>query len=127
MARPILPCVRVIVVNESIDVAGLGRTGAGALDELDACGGGLALAVSLLRVCPASGEGRVLGAFARALEGRVRRVSGGPEVTVGDGTVHVLLMLARPEALDPTCNAPSKIINRYVRPLLRGLGRLGRP
>src|SRR5580692_7497742 len=55
-----------------------------------------------LWVAIASDEARVLGAFQRA-EGHVgrlvRRGSGGPDVLVGPGTVHVALALAHPASL----------------------------
>lgn len=74
-------------------------------------------------------EAMILGAFQRAaglpsspctLD---RRGSGGPEVRVGSGTVYVGLALAQPGALIP-CDE-RRIVNRYVRPLLRGLTRAG--
>src|SRR5688500_11031086 len=76
----------------------------------------------------------VLGAFQRAastlapLEGGprvVRRLSGGPALWAGPGTLHLWLSLPRPDALVP--GAPPRLVNRYVRPLLRGLTRLGAP
>ena len=54
---------------------------------------------------------------------RVRRGSGGPEVRLGPGTVHVALALAHPGALVP-CDE-KRIVNRAVRPLLRALTRIG--
>lgn len=68
----------------------------------------------------------VLGAFQRrgdvVSSGAVlRRGSGGPAATVGPGTVWVQLGLARSDALVP-CTA-DKILNRYVRPLLRASTR----
>ena len=70
----------------------------------------------------------VLGAFERGAGQPkdwplVRRGSGGPSVLVGPGTVHVALLLAHPAELTPC--PPGKIVNRYVRPLLRALTRLG--
>src|SRR5687767_6396512 len=76
----------------------------------------------------------VLGAFQRAasairlVEGGpplVRRHSGGPTIAAGPGTLHLWLSLPRPDALVP-CDAP-RLLNRYVRPLLRGLSKLGAP
>jgi len=52
-----------------------------------------------------------------------RRGSGGPEVLVGPGTVHVALALAHPGVLTP-CDE-SRIVNRSVRPLLRALTKTG--
>ena len=66
-------------------------------------------------------EGPVLGAFQRG--SGPRRGSGGPTVFVGPGTVHVLLALSRPDAL-VACDAP-RLVNRYVRPLLRALTKVG--
>jgi hypothetical protein len=74
-------------------------------------------------------EALVLGAFQRtaglASDARpiVRRVSGGPLVAVGRGTLHVLLALAKIDALEPC--TPRQIVNRHVRPLLRALTASG--
>ncbi len=81
-----------------------------------------------LWVAVASEPGVLLGAFQRAqgLEGQGllrRRGSGGPEVGVAPGSVHVLLSLATPAALVP-CDE-KRIVNRHVRPLLRALTRTG--
>ncbi len=67
-----------------------------------------------------------LGAFQRGagMPGAwslARRGSGGPEVRVGPGTVHVVLALAHPGALW-ACDE-KRIVNRAVRPLLRALTR----
>jgi hypothetical protein len=83
-----------------------------------------------LCVAVASSEARVLGSFERAAEevalrGLVRRGSGGPEVLVGPGTVHVALALTQPGSLVP-CDE-KRIVNRYVRPLLRALTATGSP
>jgi len=87
-----------------------------------------------LTVATLSGEAIVLGAFQRpgdvdpAVSGGLpvlRRGSGGAAVRVGPGTIWVNLALARPDALVP-CE-PSKLLNRYVRPLLKALGRSGAP
>ena len=53
----------------------------------------------------------------------LRRGSGGPEVRIGPGTVHVALALSHPGALVP-CDE-KRIVNRSVRPLLRGLTKTG--
>jgi hypothetical protein len=94
----------------------------GALDRVLAHPGELWIAI-------ASDEGRLAGAFQR-LAGpagrgirRARRGSGGPEVGVGPGTVHVVLALASPGALFP-CDE-KRIVNRAVRPLLKALTRVG--
>jgi hypothetical protein len=73
---------------------------------------------------------RVLGMFQRGAglppgAALVRRVSGGALVWAGAGTLHVALALASPSTL-VVC-APSKILNRYVRPLLRALTKRGAP
>jgi len=72
-------------------------------------------------------EATVLGAFERNLDpasGDVaRRGSGGPAILVGPGTVHVALLLGYPGAL-VACE-PAKLVNRYVRPLLRALTKVG--
>lgn len=73
-------------------------------------------------------EAVVLGAFQRPSEvpeepdlPRLRRGSGGGPARVGPGAVWMQLALARPDALVP-CTA-DKLLNRYVRPLLRALTR----
>jgi hypothetical protein len=81
-----------------------------------------------LWVAVASEPGVLLGAFQRTqgLQGQGllrRRGSGGPEVRVAPGSVHVLLSLASPAALVP-CDE-KRIVNRHVRPLLRALTRTG--
>lgn len=72
-------------------------------------------------------EAITLGAFGRAPAGDakllVRRGSGGPAVRVGEGTLWVALLLSRVDAL-VACDE-SRIVNRYVRPLLRALGKQG--
>jgi hypothetical protein len=70
-----------------------------------------------------------LGAFQRAssLEPSqlpvVRRGSGGPAVRIGKGTLWVALLLPRVDAL-VACDE-ARIVNRYVRPLLRALTKCG--
>ena len=84
----------------------------------------------------ASDEARLLGAFqrseprseARGVTGAqappfVHRGSGGPEVWVAPGTVHVALALAHPAAF-VACDE-KRIVNRMVRPLLKALTRVG--
>lgn len=61
----------------------------------------------------------VLGAFQRACEVKTdlpisRRASGGAAVRCGPGTVHVVVAVPAPEA-------PNKILNRLVRPLLKAV------
>jgi hypothetical protein len=80
-----------------------------------------------LWVAVARDEALLLGAFQRVTDTRfgsgtlLLRGSGGPEVFVGEGTVHVLLALAYPGAL-VACDE-KRIVNRYVRPLLRALNK----
>lgn len=62
---------------------------------------------------------------ARSGVARERRGSGGADVEVGEGALWVQLRLARSDALVP-CE-PSRLLNRYVRPLLRALGKVGAP
>jgi hypothetical protein len=81
-----------------------------------------------LSVTELTTEARVLGAFQRGAGASagapfVRRVSGGALVRASAGMLHVVLALASPSTLVPC--APSKILNRYVRPLLRALTRRG--
>ena len=78
-----------------------------------------------LTVAVASDEATLLGAFQRSTSRRDlrRRGSGGPEVHVGPGTLHVALALRNPASLVP-CDE-KRIVNRYVRPLLRALTRCG--
>ncbi len=81
-----------------------------------------------LWVAVAYDEALLVGAFQRgaglpATWPLLRRGSGGPEVLVGSGTVHVALALEHPGALEP-CDE-KRIVNRSVRPLLRALTRCG--
>jgi len=77
-------------------------------------------------------EAVVLGAYQRSSEleaataraqPRSRRGSGGAETRVGPGTVWMQLSLAEPSAL-VACE-PSRLLNRYVRPLVRAITKLG--
>lgn len=73
-------------------------------------------------------EALALGAHQRACESpselaRVRRGSGGAEARVGPGSVWLQLALAGPSALIPC--PPERLVNRYVRPLLRALTKVG--
>lgn len=78
---------------------------------------------AVLAVARVRDEGVVRGAFQRARHGEPRRGSGGASVRVGAGTLWVTLALAHSAAL--VACAPSQIVNRHVRPLLRALTRLG--
>ncbi|HEY4013213.1 MAG TPA: hypothetical protein VGM06_07735 [Polyangiaceae bacterium] len=80
-----------------------------------------------LWVAVGTDEGTLLGAFQRAAgmprpSLLARRGSGGPEVAVGEGTVHVELSLEHPGAFGGA--DARRIVNRSVRPLLRGLTRV---
>jgi hypothetical protein len=86
-----------------------------------------------LWVSTCADDGVALGAFQRArglrlddaaaAMPRARRGSGGPAVLLAPETLHVALVLSRVDALTD-CDAP-RLVNRYVRPLLRGLTRAG--
>lgn len=80
-----------------------------------------------LSVSVARDEAVLIGSFQRGAgmpQGftLLRRGSGGPEVLVGEGTVHIALALVHPGALVP-CDE-RRIVNRYVRPLLRALTKV---
>ena len=70
----------------------------------------------------------LLGRFQRSVDAsgfhpgvpRLRRASGGTHLLLGEGDVHLLLALATADALVPC--TPASLVNRYVRPVLRGLG-----
>ena len=69
-----------------------------------------------------------LGAHQRACEAPselalVRRGSGGAEARVGPGSVWLQLALAAPGVLVPC--PPERLVNRYVRPLLRAITKVG--
>jgi len=68
----------------------------------------------------------VLGAFERQTTAGsfVRRGSGGAPVTIGPGTIWLQLALERPDAL-VACRA-DQVLNRYVRPVLRAIGKVSR-
>jgi hypothetical protein len=107
------------------------RTGAATARELAAWSRG-AMDMALdggaeLWAHEATTEALVLGAFERADGAHVspvfQRGSGGASVLVAPGTIHVALVLRHSAEL--TECAPDKIVNRYVRPLLRALTGLG--
>jgi hypothetical protein len=80
-------------------------------------------------VAVAHDEAVLVGAFQRGAEmppewPLLRRGSGGPEVRVAPGTVHVALALAHPGALRGLADE-KRIVNRAVRPLLRALAKTG--
>lgn len=76
-----------------------------------------------LTVAIATDDVVLAGAFQREPATAYRRGSGGPEVRLAPGSVHVLLSLATPSALVP-CDA-KRVVNRSVRPLLRALTKTG--
>ena len=79
-----------------------------------------------LVVAVPAGEATVLGSFERqTVAGTfVRRGSGGAPVTIGPGTIWLQLALERPDAL-VACRA-DQLVNRYVRPVLRAIGKVSR-
>jgi hypothetical protein len=81
-----------------------------------------------LSVLTLTTEATVLGDFQRSSDvlgnlPLVRRISGGPAIAVGPGTLHVLLALSRPSAM-MACTE-RQLVNRHVRPLLRALTKSG--
>jgi len=88
-----------------------------------------------LLVARASDSAVVLGALQRSTELDavpaalspdvivIRRGSGGAEASVSPGTIWMQLALAHSGALTP-CE-PGRLLNRYVRPLLRALTKIG--
>ncbi len=83
-----------------------------------------------LWVAVATDDALVLGAFQRWTQapwrtGLARRGSGGAQVLVGPGTLHVALAMAQPGSL-VACDE-KHIVNRCVRPLLRALTATGSP
>jgi hypothetical protein len=118
-----------IPATSSLGILPLAQRSAGAVAALSRA------ALDLPLRCPAElavsivgDDALLVGAFQRGAglpeaAPLLRRGSGGPEVHVGAGSVHVALALAHPAALVP-CDE-KRIVNRYVRPLLRGLARTG--
>lgn len=84
-----------------------------------------------LTTAPLEGSGCVYGSFQRRSDAPAgldaeQRGSGGDAVIVGHGALWVLLELAAPSALTDA-DAP-RLLNRYLRPVLRALTRVtGRP
>lgn len=107
------------MVHEEISASALAAASAEALDRP------LTGAAELL-VATACDDALVLGAFQRSGElpestlPLFRRGSGGAEIRVSPGAVWVQLALSRADALVP-CE-PNRLLNRYVRPLLKALG-----
>lgn len=106
-----------VIRTDGVAAARLAAISRGALDRA------LGHDAELLVAVPAD-EGDVIGAFERGRgDGSLRRGSGGGPAHVGPGTVWVQLALARPDAL-VACDA-DKLLNRYVRPLLKALTKSG--
>lgn len=112
-----------IHLAEGAPAAGLAASSRAALDRP------LAHAAELLVAVPGD-DAVVVGAFQRRADAGeapalplLTRGSGGAAARVGGGTVWTQLALARPDAL-VACDA-ERILNRYVRPLLRALTRTG--
>jgi len=114
VAVSIMPTSLAIALAGHQDARAIAASSRATLDRPLRCAAELSLAV-------ASDDAVLAGAFQRAVGHR--RGSGGPEVRVGPGTVHVALALEHPASLVP-CDE-KHIVNRYVRPLLRALTRAG--
>jgi hypothetical protein len=119
-------------VGVRLGVVRAGRVGVSLLAARSRAALDVALgAPGVLTVSIASDDGVLIGAFQRraglsGLDGLGplrRRGSGGPEVRVAAGSVHVLLALASPGAI-VACDE-KRIVNRHVRPLLRALAKTG--
>ena len=110
----IMPTSLAVALAGAQDARVIAASSRASLDRALRCAAELSLAV-------VSDDAVLVGAFQRATG--LRRGSGGPEVRVGPGTVHVALALAHPAALIP-CDE-KRIVNRHVRPLLRALTRAG--
>jgi hypothetical protein len=82
-------------------------------------------AVGALGAVGALSERESEGAREAAGAPLVRRGTGGTALRLGAGQVFVQLALARPDALTP-CDV-TRAINRYVRPILRALGKTAGP
>jgi hypothetical protein len=112
-----------IVLAGETDSRAIAASSRVALDRTLRCSAELSIAL-------ARDEIVLLGAFQRAAGLGVavgtplaRRGSGGPEVRVGPGTIHVSIALDNPASLI-ACDE-KRIVNRHVRPLLRALTRAG--
>lgn len=113
------------VVRSDLNAAELSAISRDSLDRA------LSHPAELLVAVPTS-DAIVLGAFQRRSEllGHLdatmhcdKRGTGGAEARIGTGTVWIQLALAEPSVLTPC--PPPRLINRYVRPLLRALTKLG--
>jgi hypothetical protein len=114
VAVSIMPTSLAIALAGPEDARVIAASSRASLDRPLRCAAELSLAI-------VSDDAVLVGAFQRAKG--LRRGSGGPEVRVGPGTVHVALALAHPAALI-ACDE-KRIVNRYVRPLLRALTKAG--
>lgn len=124
MIRPSMASIRA-TVRQGLGVAELCAMSRAGLDRPLLHDAELVVAVP-------SDEGLVFGAYQRSSEvfadgaprpSLHRRGSGGAEAGVGTGTVWLQLALAQSGALVPC--PPERLINRYVRPLLRAITKLG--
>jgi hypothetical protein len=112
------------LVRQDLGVAELSRMSRAALDRP------LLHAAELLVAVPRD-EGLVFGAHQRTSEVQDaaakppfhHRGSGGAEARAGTGTVWLQLALAQSGALVPC--PPERLLNRYVRPLLQAITKLG--
>src|SRR5687768_9693945 len=116
--------------SEELDCCRLRGASAAEIAHLSMAWPKIARAAELVIATPAE-EAILLGAFQRSSEvdsfyqslPLYRRGSGGAAARIGPGTVWLRLALKRPDALvDAT--AP-RLMNRYVRPLLRALTKMG--
>src|SRR4051812_5889426 len=112
-----------VLVREGLAVADLAARSRASLDRR------LLHPAELLVAVPGD-EGLVFGLHQRASEvpergglAMHRRGSGGAEARVGTGTVWLQLALAGSSVLVPC--PPDRLINRYVRPLLAAITKLG--
>ena len=110
----IMPTSLAIALAGPQDARVIAASSGASLDRPLRCPAELSLAI-------ASDDAVLAGAFQRATG--LRRGSGGPEVRVGPGTVHVALALTHPGSL-VSCDE-KHIVNRHVRPLLRALTKAG--
>jgi hypothetical protein len=123
MIQSPLPARLGVVLAGETDSRSIAASSRLALDRTLRCPAELSIAL-------AADDMVLLGAFQRAAGLGVgpatplaRRGSGGPEVRIGPGTVHVALSLESPGSL-VRCDE-TRIVNRHVRPLLRALTRAG--
>ena len=110
-----------VVIHEGERAEDLAARSRGALDRALGADGEL-------EVATVTDDAVVLGAFQRSGELHtdlplLRRGSGGGEIRVSPGAVWVQLALSRVDAF--VAGPPDRILNRYVRPLLKALTKGG--